>query len=322
MQVSSITSSVNNFQGKKKEKDSNKVGAGTMALGYMGGSLGSTFIGQAYQQTIGNLILSKLSKINPSKEDNMSEVLETSLKTSGLEAKGIKLVDVSNFNSIEIYDSTGKLIDIKTPTRQVKEILLEEYKNHPLTKNSYKNPIMHKYFEKVSDVAGESIAKGKNALYTFDGKILINSEKLGFAGFHEMGHAINKHMSKIGKILQNSRTPLSLLSSSLLALALFTNKRTEENPPENKWQKFTQGVKENIGKISAFATLPMLAEEILASVKGQKLAKTVLPKHLIKSVTKTHALSAMSYMGITLVSGIAAFGANKIRDRIVHGKDC
>lgn len=112
-----------------------------------------------------------------------------------------------------------------------------------------------------------------------------------------------------------------MLAGILPTVALLTNKRTEANPPKNAWQKTTTFIKENVGKLVAFAFVPTIVEETMASVKGQKLAKTVLSKDLMKNVSKQHMLGLASYVGVAAISGLSAFAANKVRDRIAHGKN-
>lgn len=308
---------LNSFNGRNKDKKN--TGAGAMFLGYMGGAMTNSFITNAYQASVGNSILRGLTRFRPNPEDNLGNALKQAIKISGLDSKGTELVDIAKMADIEITKPGTLFSTRKTVANQVSDILFDEYKINPLTRKLAEHPAGETVFKNITDKMGPIFADGKNAVYLFgSNKIIINSEKLGFAGFHEMGHAMNRNMSKIGKVLQGMRTPATMIASSLLMLSLFTNKRTEENPPKNKWQKFTNFVKENVGKLTTLCFTPIVAEEIMASVKGQKLAKQVLPKNLMKSVTKTHILGAASYIGLALITGFAAFAANKVRDAIVE----
>lgn len=132
---------------------------------------------------------------------------------------------------------------------------------------------------------------------------------------------MNRNFSKIGKTLQHIRGTFTMLAGILPTVALLTNKRTEANPPKNAWQKTTTFIKENVGKLVAFAFVPTIVEETMASVKGQKLAKTVLSKDLMKNVSKLHMLGFASYVGVATISGLSAFAANKVRDLIAHEKN-
>ena len=129
---------------------------------------------------------------------------------------------------------------------------------------------------------------------------------------------MNRHLSYSGRFLQTIRVPSAMAASIIPTVALLTNKRTDNNPPENFWQNTTAFLKEHVGKLTAIAFVPILTEEAMASVKGQKLAKSVLPKTLMKNVTKANLAGFATYIGLALVSGFAAYTGNKLRDKIVE----
>ena len=312
MKVFNNSYGTNSFQSGKK--DDAKVAFGPMAVGYLGGSMVYKGFSNLYNATIDNGIITSLTKIVPKPQDNIDTLLGSAFKNSGLSKYGTEFVDVSKMKDIIIRDKKGNII-IKNIQQQVADILDKETEKGFFNKLSRSNPVKYK---KEIDTLAETFASGQNAVYLFnENKVLVNSEKLGFSAFHEMGHAMNRQMSKLGKTLQNMRSPFLRLPAVLLAIALLTNKRTEENPPQNKWQKFTGFVKNNVGKLSALCSVPIIAEEIMASVRGQKLAKAVLPANLLKSVTKTNALGLLSYVGAAVATGIFACCANEIRDGIV-----
>ena len=57
----------------------------------------------------------------------------------------------------------------------------------------------------------------EKATYIKGNSVLLSKEGLHSAGFHELGHAMNRNLSKIGKFLQSSR-PVSMYLPVLLAL--------------------------------------------------------------------------------------------------------
>lgn len=316
MQISNNYINSNVFQGKKSKtkKDDNKVGLGPMLAGYVGGKAADTIFSKLYGCTFGNVIANMGVSIKPSPDDKIDIALNNAFRKSGLSKYGTEFVDVSKMKKIIIKDEKGNII-IKNIQQQVADLLDKEIEKGFFKKLSRSNPVEYK---KEIDKLAETFASGQNAVYLFnENKVLVNSEKLGFSAFHEMGHAMNRQMSKVCKLLQNIRAPLMLLPTALITIALLTNKRTEENPPQNKWQKFTGFVKNNVGKLSALCSVPIIAEEIMASVRGQKLAKAVLPANLLKSVTKTNALGLLSYVGAAVATGVCACCANEIRDGIV-----
>ena len=63
--------------------------------------------------------------------------------------------------------------------------------------------------------------------------------------------------------------------------------------------------------------LPLTIEEIIASVKGGKIAKKAgLKGDLLKKVQKAHKISMISYIASAVATGLAVYLASKLRDFI------
>lgn len=323
MLISNNFNNVNSFQGKKNSNNE-KIGFVRGALGVTTALATNQLVAAAYNGTISRSILNKISKINPKAEDNIREAIQTAFDKSKIGTKGAQIIDITKMKEIFVHDPATGELKPKNVFEQLKDQVIGAYKTHPSTKiwANQKNKFSEKLLENIGNKVTEQIIKGENAYCLNLEKIIINPDKCGYAAFHEIGHIVNKNFSKLGKTLQAMKIPSQALASMLLLTSLLTNKRTEEHPSENKWQKGTQFIKNNIGKISALLFTPILAEEALASIRGQKMAKSLLPKNSMKAVTKVHALSLASYTGLTLLAGISAYITNKVRDRIVHGKNC
>lgn len=333
MQVTNRFDNVNYLQNSSKKADNiatppqlhsnrEKIGFWKGAGAYLAGGITLNAIDKSYKTTIGKVLVKNLTNIQPDADIKIDKVLANAFEKSNLVSKGVELVDISKLNDIKLTMPDGKTI-INNIDFQVGKIIRNEAEKIPLFKQLSK--IKDKNFQDGLEtgfaILGKIFTKGKNAGYlSRTNKILVNSEKIGYAGFHEMGHAINKNFSTIGKAIQKMRLPMMIAAGAMPVIALLTNKRTENNPPQTKWQKTKNFIKENVGKLTTLAFVPVIAEEIMASVRGQKLAKSVLPKELMKNVTKTHIIGATSYIGTALILGVAAFTANKVRDRIAHGK--
>ena len=66
--------------------------------------------------------------------------------------------------------------------------------------------------------------------------------------------------------------------------------------------------------ILAFAsTIPMLAEEGMASIRGCKWAKEIAPS-ISKKVTKANIIAFTSYLAFGLASAAFAYTAKKVKD--------
>lgn len=333
MQVTNRFDNINYFQNGSKQAENmvtppqlptkrEKIGFLKGTGAYLVGGLTYNAIDKISKKTLHKSILKNLTNNKPGADVHIDKVLADTFAKTNLASKGTELVDIAKLSDITITMPDGKTV-IKTVKDQVGNFIVNEYKKVPIYKQIFENNNneLKNSLKLVCDRITNMLTKGNNAAYLMrTNKILINSEKIGYAGFHEMGHAINQNFSTIGKSLQKMRLPMLLTASIFPVFALLTNKRTENNPPQTKWQKTKNFIKENVGKLTTLAFIPIIAEEIMASVRGQKLAKNILPKELMKNVSRTHMLSTTSYITKALIAGVGAFAANKVRDLVAHGK--
>ncbi len=287
---------------KQKPK---KVGFGRGLGAYMAGAATSFGIGLAYDKTISDNIIKQMNKLS---KTDISKEINQGFENSNLKSVGAEIVDIS------------KLAD---PKAEIAECLRKSANKTFRGKLYNKTKFGRVYLERTAIRPwAQMLVSGENAAALFNtNKIILDTEKIGTAAFHEMGHLMNRNFSKIGKILQRIKSPFTMLAGILSTIALLTNKRTEANPPKNAWQKTTTFIKENVGKLVAICFVPTIAEEAMASVRGQKLAKSILSKDLMKNVSKHHVLGLASYVGVAIATGVSAFAANKVRDRVAHGKN-
>lgn len=160
------------------------------------------------------------------------------------------------------------------------------------------------------------VESGKNAYYLFNSKtILLPKDKLSLMFFHEAGHAANQNLSAIGKILQKSKT-LRFLIIPIALIALWKTKKAPNQRPENNMDKTTTFIKENAGKLTFAASLPIILEEGLATLKGNKVAKELLSPDLAKKVAKTNAIGLCSYLLTSLLFALGIYFGTKVKDMI------
>lgn len=171
-----------------------------------------------------------------------------------------------------------------------------------------------------------AVAKGKNAYFRhknpltkeIDNIIVINREKLPTAAFHEIGHAFNANSSKFWGAMQKLRIPAMGLASTLLLFSAFSkNEVAEEGKELTKFQKMKNFVRNNSGILAFSSMLPVVAEEIAASVRGCKWANSNLPKELAKKVRNTNFIGGITYIGGSIALGFAAHCAKKVKDKIM-----
>ena len=162
-----------------------------------------------------------------------------------------------------------------------------------------------------------STKEGKNAFFAPKHKLIAINEKLFTSPlFHEIGHVVNR-TSKFWRNMKKTKIFAMLAPLVLFSVAMLTPKKTEQ-------QKEKQGIlgktmtfiKENAGKLTLLATFPVWAEELRASLVGNKLAKKYLSGDMLKSALKTNKLSAMGYLASAGVISFSVYLANKVRDKI------
>ena len=165
------------------------------------------------------------------------------------------------------------------------------------------------------------VGKGENAFYSPITKdIMINTDKLGGASFHEMGHALNATGSKAIKALAIGRHITRLFVPLILAVGLLKPKKKDGQESNGVIDKATTFIKNNAGKLTFAALIPTLAEEGLASIRGGQIAKKVLGPKLLKQVNKHNFFAWTTYLAGALVTSGSVALAVKIRDAIAEKK--
>lgn len=190
--------------------------------------------------------------------------------------------------------------------------------------NTPTNPAFDKFPKWLKSILDPvvDIKAGRNAFFNFStNQILINREKLGVATFHEMGHAVNRNFSKFWKGMQGLRLPCMALGGLFGTVALFKRKKVEGEEPKGFFDKTTTFIKNNVGKLTLAAFAPIVAEELMATYRGNKMAKKVLSPELFKKVQKTNRFGAMTYIAAGVGAALAAVVGSKVRDAIAKPKE-
>lgn len=161
-------------------------------------------------------------------------------------------------------------------------------------------------------------SRGINACYIPDAKkVLINTDKISIAGFHELGHAMNNLMSKYGiKYLAHMRAPGYAIAGLMEYFAIFSRTKPKSAP-----RSISDVIEDNCGKIAFLAMLPVVAEEAIASIRGIRLARRAgVSEVLIKNMKKLYAKALMTYGGRAVLGGLAVFASRKIMDYYTRPK--
>ena len=153
---------------------------------------------------------------------------------------------------------------------------------------------------------------GKNACFIPKTKeVLINTDKICCAGFHELGHALNELKSKYGvKFLAKLRKPGYAIAALMEYFAIFSRTKPKGQP-----RNLTDIIEDNCGKIAFIAMLPIVLEEAIASIRGIKVAKkSGLESSLVNNLKKLYSKALLTYGARAVLGGLAVFASRKIMD--------
>ena len=153
---------------------------------------------------------------------------------------------------------------------------------------------------------------GHQACYDpINNKVILNTDKISSAGFHELGHALNALKSKWGiKYLAKLRAPGYAIAGLMEYFAIFSRSKPKGAP-----RNLTDIIEDNCGKIAFIAMLPTVIEEAVASYRGIKLAKkSGVPKPLLNNMKKIYFKAHTTYSAKAVLGGLAVFASRKIMD--------
>lgn len=272
-----------NYQISKKQKDS--------ALGTIAAIVTSSATGYAIQP-FSNFAISKMIKINKDLADidkkKMKQAALEILDEKNLSQKGVKLNDY----------------------RKVNEIL-----------NGFDESVANGKSAFFAGIKGiENVFGGK----MFANEVVCNMEKLPAAIFHEIGHAFNANNSTFWRTIQKMKKHSLPIAGYIALYCALTKKavpKEEGNMELTKGQKVKNFIRENSGKLAFIATLPMLAEEGMASIRGNSWAKEFLSPDLAKKVSQHNKFAYITYLATAVGFALSAYTARKVKDYFVDKKN-
>ncbi len=284
-------------------------------------------------QIIGPHIIKGMQKANGQIKDKVElrNAINKAIEISGVKDKGVELIDLSGSKTSgrkRIFDYIQKTpfaegaVANEAVNWAEKPVAIKDYalKKALLTEMPEwvkKTPLGKIY----ASMIGETLKSGGNACFLpKSNKCVVNIDKLGTAAFHEIGHSINANMSKFWKVMQKMRTPAMLLGFAIPSVGLFKRKKVEGEEPKGVFDKVTTFIKDNCGKLTTLAFVPVVAEELMATRRGNKLAKQLLNPELYKKVVISNRFGAASYIFAALSAGVGAFAGSKVRDYFTKPK--
>jgi len=306
-------------------KSQNKQNLATTLLGIFSGFAVSAYTVMQLKW-IKPWILPKLQEMGSVSEKNLAEVdkaAEKVLQKTGLTAKGFKIIKATHENVDKITDSILKAINNVT-TKITDKIFGKQTKEQrkilkKIRNRSFKKLSDNMYREKLRNTIS-MIADGKNACCVpVTKRIIMPQKKLSLTVFHEIGHAMNANFGALGKTLSRARAA-SLLVLPIALTALIKKKKAPGEEPKGNFDKATTFVKNNAGKLTFAALLPMVLEEGLASIRGYGAAKNILNPKLAKKIPLTYTLAFSTYLSFAILSAIGINLGIKVKDAIIENK--
>ncbi len=297
------------------------------SIGIIAGLTGSTVLSTQLKKHTLKPVCIKMTKLY--KSVPFSEIgypaIEKAKKIAQLDKKGVKIVNAADINYDE-YLKNLNMIELNTMNKSICNRLLslngtdiEGFKKLPF-KNQFKllKEIMKKHFQAVHI---KHVIKGNVSSYMETKTVVTNFNNRGLALTHEIGHAIHHNSKGLWKnIMIKYKKNVPLLSAIFLTAALIKRKKADGEGYKNKFDKATTFVKNNIGLISTGLYVPTIAEEIHASVLGNRIAKQIYSPELYKKTVKITKFGALTYIITGIISGLSAWTAVKIKDLIAKPK--
>ena len=246
----------------------------------------------------------------------------------GLNGLASSSKNLSKLEKKEIMNAVDKILDTKS--LGIKGVRLNnlDFAINPTS-------IPDKIFELINLVYATS--NGKNAFYggingarslfgerLFKNEVVCNMDKLPTAIFHELGHAFNANNSQVWRVIQKMRTPALIISAGLGIFSAVTKKAvpSEKNDGKlTKLQKAKNFIRNNSGKLAVLSMVPVLAEEAMATIRGNGWAKEFLSSNVAKQVCKGNKFAYLSYLASAAGLGLGAYAATKIKDYFVDKKN-
>lgn len=180
------------------------------------------------------------------------------------------------------------------------------------------------YLQKIISLTNAVVGAklGRNAGYSpLTNSIIIPDGKMQSSVFHEMGHAMNYKFSKALKYLQLSRFPLKQVSLPIVLAGICTSiKEPAEDGKLSTGDKVKNFIHNNAGKLVFATTIPALLEEAIATKKGNKIAKKILPEEMFKSVKNSNKYGFLTYAFSAVLAGLSTTLAVKLKDYMVAQK--
>ena len=257
-------------------------------------------------QKVAKSLIAKMVNINKSlssaQVESFEKAFDKAFKKSKLNESGVSIFKCKDLN-IDMYN--------------IKEHIKKNITSKWLKKYPFEN-----YYNTVLEYM-----KSDNSCYTFFDKTIYSSKNTRLSLFHEMGHAYNHNKTVFAKALQKARDlhQILILPLTFASLCLPSYKEGNQSKESNSNLKtFLLKISNSFVKFSPLilfsSFLPMLVEEGLASLMGQKFAKNLLDKNIYNKVKRTNLLGFLTYLFLASFSSMVLWAALKIKNSFLNNQ--
>lgn len=290
-------------------------------------------------------LMQKVSQVSQKDSVELSNAAQKALEQTGLKDKGVKIYTVPELKGNgNVFENIVRRFKNEVPTLSREEIfggentepfgaVVEDIKSNKLIRKIAESKIIsnsqgtENFYEYLAEKQYAPLKVGVNAGYFMNAnKILIPDKHLQPSVFHEMGHAKNANSGLFLKTLQKIRpAAIKWLPGAILLISIL-NKRPKKSEDEKyanrtKLQKAADFIKDHAGILTFGSMGFAIAEEGIASLRGQKIAKSLvedgsLSKELFKKIKKTNLVGFSSYIIGALGACLVCEAAIKVKDKI------
>ncbi len=172
----------------------------------------------------------------------------------------------------------------------------------------------------------KSIIDGKNAAFVMSkekmgglkgNSVLINMKKLPAALFHELGHAYNFNKSEFWRGMQKLRMPGMILGVILSLVPALTSSKKSKNGQELSFgDKINNTLRESAPALAFLSFTPAIAEEGMATIRGNSWAKRLLDPELYKRVVKSNKYGLLTYVLAGAGLAISSWCGKVVKDKL------
>lgn len=279
---------------------------------------------------VSSVNVNQVNTKKPRRKKNIKGYLAARMAGYGVASVGTPLINLLAIKQVGKFNKTLSKDEIKIVNEGAKKVL-ENVTNlakkgvciENVSPDNYQldNSLSAKILKYT--LPETSAAFGNNAFYSSAfNSITINQEKLPLTVFHEMGHAFNYNNSTFWKNMQKSRPIAMALPLVFMGIVAFTRKhKAQEGEELSKKDKFINGLRSACPFLAGASMIPVIAEEAMATIRGNKFAKEVLSADLAKKVAKNNRIGLITYTTVAVVSALGAFVAKKIKDKSDEKKE-